>query len=365
MSVNNGKITPPISIDDVKSVLGESSNDLATLCKSSKINKWSPHKPVHSSKLFDLNDADFGIIDKTFKLIVPSYSRLEDLCRDVIIRTPSYTYEKPKGGSSSPYRLGDFKGYNSVINRGWYYNNAGISTSSTSGNINMYYYTREEHASGSYLNLWDFYVFNSCYFGVAVINQQGSVGAFITNAQKCNSGYCNASVYGMNNIGNGIFYVIPFMSNTPFTSVKYDSANTRPAIFYPIDGLPAIKCRMGYSTEDPITKVKFKLANKDLDYKDPVSGIVTPGKAGKYIYLHNYSTKTTYHSIMIQVEKNGTVVARLNKNMQTFGLKPNSDMDYYIEVSEYLKDTGNVFVAYVLTEKADTLRPSDYPTWGS
>ena len=32
---------------------------------------------------------------------------------------------------------------------------------------------------------------------------------------------------------------------------------------------------------------------------------------------------------------------------------------------EYLKDSGNVFVAYVLTEKADTLRPSDYPTWGS
>lgn len=41
------------------------------------------------------------------------------------------------------------------------------------------------------------------------------------------------------------------------------------------------------------------------------------------------------------------------------------DMDYYIEVSEYLKDSGNVFVAYVLTDKADTLRPSDYPTWGS
>lgn len=364
MSVNNGKITPPISIDDVKSVLGESSNDVATLCKSANINKWSPHKPVHSSKLFDLNDADLGITDKTFKLIVPSYSRLEDLCRDVIIKTPSYTYEKPKGGSSSPYRLGDFKEYNSVINRGWSYSNANV-VATTSGKMDMYYNTIENHGGGIYLNLWDFYVFNNCYFGVVVINQQGNVAAFITNVQKCNSGYCKASAYNMNYIGNGIFYVIPFMSNTPFTSVRYDSANTRPAIFYPIDGLPAVKRQNGYSTEDPITKVKFKLANKDLDYRDPVSGIVTPGKSGKYIYLHNYSSTTTYHSIMIQVEKNGNVVARLNKNMQTFGLKPNSDMDYYIEVSEYLKDTGNVFVAYVLNEKADTLRPSDYPTWGS
>lgn len=164
------------------------------MCKSAKINKWSPHKPVHSSKLFDLNAADFGITDKTFKLIVPSYSRLEDLCRDAIIKTPSYTYEKPKGGSSSPFRLGDFKEYNSVIDSGWNYNNANVNNSS------MYYYTREDHGGGIYLNLWDFYVFNSCYFGVAAIDQQGSVAAFITNAQRCNSGYCNASAFGMNNI---------------------------------------------------------------------------------------------------------------------------------------------------------------------
>ena len=119
MSYNSDSriISAPVSIDDVKSILGMSSNDLATLCTFYNINKWSPHKPVHSSKLFDLNDADFGITDKTFKLIVPSYSRLEDLCLNTIIKTPSYTYEKPKGGNSSPYRLGDFKGYNSIINR--------------------------------------------------------------------------------------------------------------------------------------------------------------------------------------------------------------------------------------------------------
>lgn len=366
MSVNNGIISSPVSIDDVKTILGKSSNDLATLCASGNINKWSPYKPIHSSKPFDLNDSDFGVTNKSYKLIVPSYSRLEDLCHDVIIKTPLYTYEKPKGGNSSPYRLGDFKGYNSIITRGWRYGNANIYVSTTnSGKMNMYYFSSEDHAAGKYINLWDFYVFNQCYFGVAAVDQQGNVAAFITNANKCNSGYCNASVYGMLNIGNGIFYVVPFMSNTPFTSVRYDSANTKPAIFYAIDGLVAKKCEVGYTKEDPITKVKFKLAIKDLDYKDPVSGIVTPGKPGKYIYLHNYSTITRYGGIMINVEKNGNVVARLNKNMQTFSLAPNSDMDYYIEVSEYLKDPGNVFVAYVLTEKADTLRPSDYPTWGS
>ena len=36
----------PVSIEDVKTVLGESSNDLATLCKSENINIWSKYKPI-------------------------------------------------------------------------------------------------------------------------------------------------------------------------------------------------------------------------------------------------------------------------------------------------------------------------------
>lgn len=58
MSVNNGKITPPISIDDVKSVLGESSNDVATLCKSANINKWAKYKPMSIAKPFNITERD-------------------------------------------------------------------------------------------------------------------------------------------------------------------------------------------------------------------------------------------------------------------------------------------------------------------
>ena len=47
MSNSGGKITAPVSIDDVRTVLGVSSYDLGTLCKNSngKINKWSKYKP--------------------------------------------------------------------------------------------------------------------------------------------------------------------------------------------------------------------------------------------------------------------------------------------------------------------------------
>ena len=49
MSYNSetGIISAPVSIDDVKQALGESSNDLATLCKSVNLNPYSKYKPVN------------------------------------------------------------------------------------------------------------------------------------------------------------------------------------------------------------------------------------------------------------------------------------------------------------------------------
>lgn len=124
MSVNNGKITPPISIDDVKSVLGESSNDVATLCKSTKINKWSKNKPIKHNCLFkpteaQKKEANFGISN------IPYYRLLGNMAQDVIngsmknatnistldTRIEPWHYQQPMGGYASPYRFGDFDGY--------------------------------------------------------------------------------------------------------------------------------------------------------------------------------------------------------------------------------------------------------------
>ena len=110
MSVNNGKITPPISIDDVKQVLGEPSNDLATLCRSAKLNMFSRFKPVPYPKLFDVTDAERKSIGHG---IIPTSKTSTSLSGDLIKQTAqlNWTYTKPSGGSSSPYRLGDFKDY--------------------------------------------------------------------------------------------------------------------------------------------------------------------------------------------------------------------------------------------------------------
>lgn len=44
---------------DIQHVLGETVNELGALCRSDRINKWSKHKPVRSSLMKKLSDADF------------------------------------------------------------------------------------------------------------------------------------------------------------------------------------------------------------------------------------------------------------------------------------------------------------------
>ena len=115
MALANNKITAPVSVDDVKSLLGESSNDLATLCKSSKINVWAKYKPtVYPSPFPDdwykSKDGNYGLnitVDNrvsSWSALVAEYSKANNGYSNI--------YKRPSGGATSPYRLGDFRGYN-------------------------------------------------------------------------------------------------------------------------------------------------------------------------------------------------------------------------------------------------------------
>lgn len=127
MSVDRGIIVAPVTIDDVKQVLGESTNDLAALCRSSNINMMSKYKPVPLNKTFvgDSLNADKrtwtskdgagwwignpNIGDGVFSMrIVKDVQQAKELGR--------WTYNKPTGTSEAPYRLSDFIGYNSNEN---------------------------------------------------------------------------------------------------------------------------------------------------------------------------------------------------------------------------------------------------------
>jgi hypothetical protein len=153
MSYNSetGIISPPVSIDDVKRALGESSNDLATLCKSENINIWSKYKPISCKGEFK----EYPIREDSDEIVTSSYSKYTCVVR-CGMNIPMDTYKNlrnnyggegfaingcynlyvdniygknggisadtttmvsgkhfPKGGANSPYRLSDFRNYNS------------------------------------------------------------------------------------------------------------------------------------------------------------------------------------------------------------------------------------------------------------
>ena len=153
MSYNSetGIISAPVSIDDVKRALGESSNDLATLCKSENINIWSRYKPIsckgnfkeypiredydekatssynnyacvvrcgmnipmdtyknlrnnYGGEGFAINACEFFYVDNVYGV----YGGIHD---NTTTRVSGKHF--PKGGANSPYRLSDFRNYNS------------------------------------------------------------------------------------------------------------------------------------------------------------------------------------------------------------------------------------------------------------
>lgn len=155
---NSGIISDPVSIDDVKQVLGESSNDLATLCKNENINIWSKYKPISCKGDFK----EYPIREDSDETVTSSFSKYTCVVR-CGMNIPIDTYKNlrnnyggegfaikgceyfyydnvyghngvdkdastdshyanvsgkhfPKGGTNSPYRLSDFRNYNSKAN---------------------------------------------------------------------------------------------------------------------------------------------------------------------------------------------------------------------------------------------------------
>lgn len=157
MSYNSetGIISAPVSIDDVKRALGESSNDLATLCKSENINIWSKYKPISCKGEFK----EYPIREDSEEIVTSSYSNFtcvvrcgmnipmdtyynlrynyggegfaikacNNLYKDNIYGNHGYISDNtstsvsgkhfPKGGANSPYRLSDFRNYSSKATR--------------------------------------------------------------------------------------------------------------------------------------------------------------------------------------------------------------------------------------------------------
>ena len=269
MSYNSetGIISAPVSIDDVKQALGESSNDLATLCKSENINIWSKYKPISCKGEFK----EYPIREDSDEIVTSSYSKYTCVVR-CGMNIPMDTYKNlrnnyggegfaikgcynlyvdniygsyggihgdtttsvsgkhfPKGGANSPYRLSDFRNYNS---------NARINTFLTSlpqyNTVEVYYSSTLKFNCVLYMNThvdnntnltmddiitdlslaWSFWV-QICYESPYSVNDKIYKNYYVGNCKKPTD-YVYASKEITFDIGSGdkIIDIVPFLAYT-------------------------------------------------------------------------------------------------------------------------------------------------------
>lgn len=96
-----------ISIMAVRNCLGYPSTDLGTLCTCDKVNMWSRYKPV----IYNV-DTTNGITDWYKGRYGNCGIKLQSYNSPLEAGKANWTLERPTGGVTSPYRLGDFRGYN-------------------------------------------------------------------------------------------------------------------------------------------------------------------------------------------------------------------------------------------------------------
>ena len=111
MALIGKKISVPVTVSDVQSVLQTSESTVSALCKNKNINKWSKNKPIKHSSYGPLTDEQRKGEDRTEGYLygvkcLAFPDKLADL------HQYDYEYKRPIGGLGiSPYRLRDFDGY--------------------------------------------------------------------------------------------------------------------------------------------------------------------------------------------------------------------------------------------------------------
>ena len=185
MSIVNGKIVAPVSIDDVKNILGEPSNDLGTLCKSSKINIWAKYKPtVYPSPFPDdwykAKDGNYGLNIT----VENAKSNWTDLVAEYSKTNNGYgnMYNRPTGEANAPYRLGDFRGYfqeaNPEVND---YLGVNVFVRESDNNQLLVDYNFVS-VDGDQISYFDFAAFKDKYFGYIITNKSKTNLMYITTA---------------------------------------------------------------------------------------------------------------------------------------------------------------------------------------
>lgn len=197
MSHTQYKITAPVLNNptggDIQAVLGESSGSTEVLCKSNKINKWAKYKPVVKNLAFT---TDQLASDKTWLssatwwkgtdgncgITYTSYTTVAATRTAIINKTAIWSYTKPSGGASSPYRLTDFNQYDHNAKPPTTEVNAGDAQMKTGAKLTITAIGTADN--GAWLKLNRVGNFANYYYLAAIYDGSGNLKLLQTTSKK-------------------------------------------------------------------------------------------------------------------------------------------------------------------------------------
>lgn len=197
MAVYNILPSTNLKTEDIRDTLnaygGSVSNDCLTFfTDTANIRIWAKYKPINYAKNFDLTDAERAI--KNYGIGNIPWQTEFGACKAFIDRTSAelsayYTYDRPTGGASSPYRLDDFRGYDGTATAPIY---PSSKTNLTMGGNNtwvaVYVNLRGKSSHPNWLN-------------ISYLDNRDPYGTLILSADNC---YLGVILKG----DNGTFYAI-------------------------------------------------------------------------------------------------------------------------------------------------------------
>ena len=211
MSIVNGIIQAPVTITDVKTALGETSNDLATLCRSDKINMWAKYKPVELNKPFTSDEFDFD--NRKWRDNATWYRGADfegvgicgiKIAHSSTLQSLTELYDKGQSNWSRvkvgstfacPYRLSDFIGYKHAATAPF---KRPFVTSKTNENGSVFATMMIKNLdTENELTMQEFGKLSEAYLGLALKDAAGRLVYFMTTDKPLKNGGVNVEMQGI------------------------------------------------------------------------------------------------------------------------------------------------------------------------
>ena len=232
--------TENLKWDDIRDTLNASGGTVSNVAETafkttSGINVWSKHKPVvltvNFCQDFNSNAANYNSTwwqgqDGNCGLVPKTLLNFADVVANTDGEMNGWTYNLPKGGSSQPYRLGDFAGYCSYANppvhdllatpnKIVYNTNTPVSISA---GIRV-------GTDAKQLTFADFPTLKAYFFGVYCIGRQKKFTARATSNSNVGGGNAGLEL-NVKGLPVDTYDVYPFLAETAMAQTDPDKAMT-------------------------------------------------------------------------------------------------------------------------------------------